>query len=72
MSTKAAVILWIVFAIALKLVILALDPDYRKACSKWSNPSKPFAILRQYPVHEIGWYVIVMGAFALMMMWLTP
>lgn len=72
MSVKAAVILWIVFAIALKLVMLALDPAYRKAYGKWVGPTEPFKILRQFPFHEIGWYVTVMGAFALMIMWLSP
>ena len=73
MSASVAVVLWIVFGIALKVALLAADPKYRADYHKWFTPgTEGFRLMMKYPVREIGWYVAMALAFAVMIWALTP
>ncbi|MEX0283089.1 MAG: hypothetical protein AB3N23_00610 [Paracoccaceae bacterium] len=72
MSAQVAVILWIVQGIALKVLMLWLDPKYRKAYGRWFTPgTEGLQMLRMFPVREIGWYAYMALTFVLMLRWLT-
>ena len=71
MSVKVLLILWLLQGIALKLLLIWLDPKYRKAFGRWYMPgTEGFQMMRKFPIREIGWYVYMAATFILMLEWL--
>ena len=71
MSVKVLLILWLLQGIALKLLLIWLDPKYRKAYGRWyMQGTEGFQMMRKFPVREIGWYVYMAATFILMLEWL--